>query len=345
MALLKRLPLSHACHLRLTFAILIAIQGAFQNGHTHAADDTLDPAFAGIVRIVNRDVSGVSLGSGTVIQRDKNVALVLTCAHLFADNTGEIAIVSPVARPRRAVLVGIDEENDLACLIMQQEQGQILPVSKRLPRIGSRLTSCGFGPEGIFGINRGEHLCYATLKGGADLGVLEIAGVARMGDSGGPILNQRSEVVGVIMGTDGKTINGKHCEQIQEFLTAHPVTEEHLTELAKLSRRRVDRRLASLRATFDGAIEADAELETKVRLTGHVRFNDHAVSEAEVRLIGPTERVSVLDNQGRFVFENLPAGRYRVEVAKVVRNIFRFASRNVVVARSRHGQEIELQLK
>lgn len=341
----SRMPFSIARRRLLALVVLAASLGFANLIQAFGAEKSPDPEFAGVVRIVNREGSGVSLGSGTVIARDKSVAIVLTCAHLFADDVDDIAIVSPVDRPRRAVLVGIDEENDLACLIMQQAEGPTLPVAPKLPRLGSRLRSCGFGQEGIFGVNRGEHLCYATLKGGADLGILEIAGSARKGDSGGPILNQRAEVVGVIMGTDGETVDGTHCDQIREFLAANPVTESHLTELARLARRPVARQATHVQATFEGTIEADAELKTMVRLSGQVRFNDLAVSEAEVRLSGRTERVCVVDEEGRFVFDDLPAGRYQIEVAKVVKNIFRFASRSVYVARSRHGQDIELQLE
>ena len=45
-----------------------------------------------------------------------------------------------------------------------------------------------------------------------------LTGSARDGDSGGPVLNQHGELVGVLWGTDGRTVHATYCGRIRRFL-------------------------------------------------------------------------------------------------------------------------------
>lgn len=301
--------------------------------------------FEGVVRIVNRQDDGASLGSGTLITGQSKVGMVLTCAHLFTDGVGELFVRAPGAKPMRAVLVGIDEENDLACLAVPGTHRTTVTVARRVPKVGSRLTSGGFGQEGYFRANRGEHLCFVTLEGGESRGVLEIAGSARQGDSGGPILNAAGELVGVIMGTDGMTVDGTHCGQIHRFLAQHPVTPALAAEVAQLASQPIRSRTVPFVATFDEGQIEDAAQPVTAAVVGRVSFDRRGVSGARVRLRGLADRVSEVDDQGRFAFEGLPAGHYQVEVEKVIKNRLRAARQSIVVSRAHAQHEVDLQLE
>jgi len=299
----------------------------------------------GIVRIVSRAEGGTAFGSGTVVAHQDTATVVLTCAHLFVGEKPEVVIVIPDGAHRNALLVGVDRENDLGLLVVPRLDVPAIPIAKRLPRLGTTLGSCGFGQEGTVRINRGEHLGYATLQGGTRQGILELAGLARQGDSGGPILNDRNELVAVIMGSDGSTVDGSHCRPIRRLLNTHPVTAEHLDQLAKLDERAISRRLRTVKATMTGAVEELVETVRIVRLTGRVLCDGMPVAGAEVRLTGAVERTYTLDAQGTFVVEDVPPGRYRIGIETQVGDEVRGTRRIVHLEPTRQGQQVELELE
>lgn len=225
---------------------------------SHAADPLRERVMSAVARIVNKKSEESCVGSGTVVARQQSIGVVLTCAHLFTEGVGDITIIGRGGEPKRALLVALDEKNDLACLFVHLPEGATLGVAKELPGEGAALSSCGFGQAGDFKTNHGACIGYATLSGGETLGVLEITGEARHGDSGGPILNARAEVVAVIMGTDGKTVDGTHCGLIRDFLALHPVTAELRAKAAELAAAS-DEPLVALDVSFEGS--TDGELD------------------------------------------------------------------------------------
>jgi hypothetical protein len=80
------------------------------------------------------------------------------------------------------------------------------------------LQSCGFGPDGRYGCNQGRALGYARTLAGTTHETLTLSGAAREGDSGGPVFNGRGELVAVVWGTDGRTVEGTYCGRIRRFL-------------------------------------------------------------------------------------------------------------------------------
>lgn len=309
-----------------------------------AEAETVQPP-PGIVRIVSRGEGGTAFGSGTVVAHQDAATVVLTCAHLFASEEPEVVVIVPESAHQNALLVGVDRENDLGLLVVPRLEVPPIPIAKRLPRLGTTLGSCGFGQEGMVRINRGEHLGYATLQGGTRQGILELAGLARQGDSGGPILNDRNELVAVIMGSDGSTVDGSHCRPIRRLLSTHPITAEHLDRLAKLDERAISRRLRTVKATFAGAVEELVETVRIVRLTGRVLCDGMPVAGAEVRLTGAVERTYTLDAQGKFVVEDVPPGRYRIGIETQVGDEVRGTRRIIHLEPTRQGQQVELELE
>jgi hypothetical protein len=50
------------------------------------------------------------------------------------------------------------------------------------------------------------------------LEIVELSAAARHGDSGGPILNSRGEIAGVLFGEGGGRTDGSYCGRVQKFL-------------------------------------------------------------------------------------------------------------------------------
>ena len=174
---------------------------------------------ATVVRVINRGRDGSSLGSGTIIASDAEQAIVLTCAHLFCDGIGRLSIRFPDGRAVEARLVAIDRQWDLAAMaIAPVDTIRPPPIATNAPKQGESLSSCGYGPDGKFMVNRGTVRGYVRAAGTKTFETLEMTGCARQGDSGGPILNRAGELVAVLWGSDGRTVGGTYCGRIRRFL-------------------------------------------------------------------------------------------------------------------------------
>ncbi len=171
-----------------------------------------------VVRVVNTTPGGQSFGSGTLIETDSQKGIVLTCAHLFESGRGTITVQFADGSRSGAVVLDSDTTWDLAALQVTAPRIEAVPVAQGYPRPGESLTSCGYGPDGRFWCNRGRALGYARADGVTSYETLQLSGMARDGDSGGPVFNQRGELVAVVWGTDGKIVAGTYCGRIRRFL-------------------------------------------------------------------------------------------------------------------------------
>lgn len=172
-----------------------------------------------VVRVINHGQNGGSLGSGTVVASEADQAIVLTCAHLFSDGVGRLSVRFSNGLTTGARLVAVDRRWDLAALAIQPTTAiHPPPIAAEAPTQGESLTSCGYGPDGRFLINRGTVRGYVRAAGTTAFETLEMTGAARQGDSGGPILNRAGELVAVLWGSDGQTVSGTYCGRIRRFL-------------------------------------------------------------------------------------------------------------------------------
>ena len=171
-------------------------------------------AHPSVARIFVTTRSGRNIGSGTVIDGGG----VLTCAHLF-EGDGAIAVIFSDGSSHRGTLVAIDRVWELALLrIAQPRQG--VKIGTTAPKVGDRVRSCGYGRNGRYWCNQGRVMGY-VMPEGAGVGryeTLEISGTARQGDSGGPIFNDRNELVAVLWGTNNRIVGGTYCGRIRKFL-------------------------------------------------------------------------------------------------------------------------------
>src|SRR5262249_54762893 len=99
-----------------------------------------------------------------------------------------------------ASIVRTDREWDLAALLIWKPPGvQPVTISIAAPRPGDMLTIAGYG-SGNYKMQSGPCTEYLAPAPGRPLEIVELAAAARHGDSGGPILNSRGELAGVLCG-------------------------------------------------------------------------------------------------------------------------------------------------
>lgn len=175
-----------------------------------------------VVRIRNQESGGVSsLGSGVVVALPDGRRAVLSCWHTFRDRIGRVTIYTADGQSLPARVVLKDPAADLSLL-----EAEGLPEAARVadadPQPSADAWAAGYGPTGQYRQYHGRVIRYASAQhdGGASAATMVMGGVARSGDSGGPIFNERGEVAAVLWGTDNtSTTNGTPARLIRRLLS------------------------------------------------------------------------------------------------------------------------------
>ena len=180
------------------------------------AAERMHPA---VVRIVVPERGGASLGSGTLVAVNQRYGLVVTNWHVVRDGNGQVTVIFPDGFHSGATVVKADRDWDLAALVIWRPHVAPVPLAGSIPRKGEALTIAGYG-SGKFRMASGR--CTEYVSPGRDLPfeMLELSAGARQGDSGGPILNQRGELAGVLFGAAWGRTTGSHCGRVRNFLAS-----------------------------------------------------------------------------------------------------------------------------
>lgn len=148
--------------------------------------------------IDNGPESGASTGTGMFITADGEV---LTNAHVVQDASSIRVRLAGETEPRPATLLAADPANDLA--LLKVEGTGFSPVTfASQARIGEPVVAIGFaldldgGPSVTLGIVSATNRTLRTKLGALD-GLVQTDAAISSGNSGGPLVNARSEVVGV----------------------------------------------------------------------------------------------------------------------------------------------------
>ena len=208
-----------------------------------------------VARIVVTHDNSKSYGTGTLVADETSRYFILTCAHLFENNRPrKIDVIFPDQSVYSVRILAIDRVWDLAILqnesflsaeetwdetpetpffsehtplntpaIFQNLSGEFprnvaIPLGKTTPRVGDILYYAGYGSMGQYLVKKGRMEGFVAVQNGTSAETLVITGNARQGDSGGPIVNERGELVGVLWGTDGRTICGTYNGRIHQFI-------------------------------------------------------------------------------------------------------------------------------
>ena len=176
-------------------------------------------AHPAVVRVIAAERNGVrSYGSGVLVATSDEHGLVVTNWHVVFEATGPITVVFADGFRSGATVLRTDRDWDLAALAIWRPAVEPIPLAAVAPRRGEPLTIAGYGSDGRYRAVTGRCTQYnpPNLRLPAEL--VELSATARQGDSGGPILNSRGELAGVLFGSGRGYTMGSYCGRVREFL-------------------------------------------------------------------------------------------------------------------------------
>jgi len=180
-----------------------------------------------VVRIIAFDSSGQSFGTGSYVGTYGEYGVVLTNHHVVCE-TGANRLVHvhfPSGFSSFGAVIKTDELWDLALIAISRPPLSIptLQIARTPSKPGDTLWIVGFG-SGEYRMADGRCVRYLAPENPADgsaplYEIMEVSVRARKGDSGGPILNQRGELAGVLFGSDMvQNTAGSYSERVNRFL-------------------------------------------------------------------------------------------------------------------------------
>lgn len=177
-------------------------------------DRTPNPA---VVRITAVEGNSLAQGSGTLVDVRGSQGLVVTNWHVIRDARGPIVATFPDGFRSAATVLKVDQDWDLAALLIWRPDTTPIAISTTAPRPGDALTIAGYG-SGDYRAVTGRCTQYVAPGAHMPYEMIELSAEARQGDSGGPILNERGELAGVLFGAGGGTTSGSFCGRVRWFL-------------------------------------------------------------------------------------------------------------------------------
>jgi len=170
-----------------------------------------------VARIIAPENSGTSMGSGILVDVNRNQGLVLTNWHVIRDSRSGVLVQFPDGFQSAGTVVRWDEPWDLAAIVIWKPNATPVSLAADKPLPGEPLTIAGYG-RGPFRTETGPCTQYLAPGSGYPMEFVELSATARQGDSGGPIFNSQGQLAGVLFGqNDGRTI-GSCTTRLRAFL-------------------------------------------------------------------------------------------------------------------------------
>ena len=176
-------------------------------------DVTPHPAVA---RIIVPEDGSTAFGSGTLVGVRDQHGLVVTNWHVVRDAAGLVEVVFPDGFRSHARPLKVDQDWDLAALVIWRPNVEPVKIAAQPPRPGDLLTIHGYG-RGKYRIATGHCTTYYSPQPNFPHEMVELDVEARQGDSGGPIFNQSGELAGVLFGAGQGTTHGQLCPARASF--------------------------------------------------------------------------------------------------------------------------------
>jgi hypothetical protein len=190
-----------------------------------------------VCRVIVAERGAVSYGSGALVGTDPTLGLVVTNWHVVRDAAGPIVVVFPDGFRSTANVLATDRQWDLAALAIRRPHVVPISLASEVPRRGDPLTIAGYG-SGWYKASTGRCTQYVSPGFGLPFEMVELDTAARQGDSGGPILNDRGELAGVLFGAGFGRTAGSHCGRVRRFLDSVADDFEQLSAEATMIARR-----------------------------------------------------------------------------------------------------------
>ena len=190
------------------YALIVVCAATGANGQqTHPA----------VVRVIAPEHRGASLGSGALVEVTETHGLVVTNWHVVRDAAGPVAVVFPDGFRSAATVMKTDRDWDLAALAVWRPNARPITLATEAPQPGEVLTIAGYG-RGRYRTAAGRCTQYVSPGNNLPFEMVELSTTARNGDSGGPILNGRGELSGVLFGAASGRTTGSYCGRVRWFL-------------------------------------------------------------------------------------------------------------------------------
>ena len=175
-----------------------------------------------VVRIIAFDSSGQSFGTGSYVGIYGEYGVVLTNQHVVCETKNDrlVHVHFPSGFSSFGAVIATDQDWDLALIAISKPPQSIptLRVSSAPSKPGDPLWIVGFG-SGEYREAAGKCVRYMTRGSDGAAEIMEVSVSARKGDSGGPILNQKGELAGVLFGSDMiQHTAGSYSERVNRFL-------------------------------------------------------------------------------------------------------------------------------
>jgi hypothetical protein len=232
-----------------------------------------------VARIVAPEQASTSLGSGVLVDINRNQGLVLTNWHVVRDSRSAVLVQFPDGFQSAGTVIRWDEAWDLAALVIWKPAATPVRLADQPPAVGELLTIAGFG-RGPYREESGPCTEYLSPGTGYPREFVELQARARQGDSGGPIFNTRGELAGVLFGqSDGRTI-GSCSTRLRTFLAAVGSRGFVATPIAEFSdARAIDRGIGRaaigperLADAGDGPLHRSTQVDSTPTLPAAVGF-------------------------------------------------------------------------
>jgi serine protease Do len=170
-----------------------------------------------VARIVARERGSISMGSGTLVAVEGNRGLVVSNWHVVRDASGTVEVHFPNGFQSTGHVLKTDEQWDLAAILIERPSIDPVPISDVMPQRGDALTIAGYG-SGPYRAVTGRCTQFLSPGKNAPFEMIELSVAARQGDSGGPILNSRGELAGVLFGATRSSTSGSYGGRVRQFL-------------------------------------------------------------------------------------------------------------------------------
>lgn len=162
-----------------------------------------------------------SYGSGSCVYSKDGYSLIITNHHVIEDlgRNKQITVIFP-SETKKAKLIGFDETYDLAALVVKGEL-PVLKMASKKPIKGEVIILIGYASS-EYREARGKVNGFYTPREGLPLHWFSVDHPSRSGDSGGPMLNSKGELIGVLFGSNSKETIGTNSFKVELFISTLP---------------------------------------------------------------------------------------------------------------------------